>query len=173
MNTDAKMSYRDFIFPVNPRIINITHSKNIGVNITPFAEDSVTELGKGHRVISGEGEFFGKGCINDFFRLKKVFAKKGGGMLYIPSQKPFYAIGKTLELVASDIEGAVGYKFLFIESFENVRETSCLLFIGNGNSCLWDISYMYDTPIEFLISLNPHIKRPDIPISAGEKVRLC
>ena len=173
MNTDGKMSYRDFVFPVNPRVIHISRSKNIGVGITPYGKDSVKELGGGHRVVRGEGEFFGNNAVNDFLRLKRVFDESGGGVLYIPSQKPFYALAKSLELTASDIEGAVGYSFCFIESFENKAEEFPVLFIGNGKACLWNIAEMFGIAVELLITMNPQIKRPDIPVVAGERVRLC
>lgn len=173
MNTDGKMSYRDFIFPVNPRVIRISRSKNIGVGITPYGTDSVKELGGGHRVVKGEGEFFGNGAVNDFLGLKRAFEKGGGGMLYIPSQKPFYALAKSLELTASDIEGAVGYSFCFIESFENAGEDFPLVFTGDGKTCLWNLADAFDIAAENLVSMNPHIKRPDIPVAVGERVRLC
>lgn len=173
MNTDGKMSFRDFVFPINPSFIRIFHSRKISRQKIPFGNNAVTDMGKNGRTISGEGEFCGENCIEDFERLKKVFETGGGGMLYIPSQKPIYAVFSSLELLAQDINGVIKYSFEFTESFEKSLNEHCTDIISDGKSSLWDISYRYSVRIEELLRLNPSVRRPDFLIEKGKRVTLC
>ncbi len=173
MRTDGKMSYKDYVFPVNPSVIKISHGRKIAKTNIPNGYDTVSDMGGTYRIISGEGEFFGYNCVDDFLALKAVMDRGGGGMLYIPSQTPVYAMFEELELIAEDIEGVVRYKFRFTESFENHYEERLLYCYGNRRDCLWDISFRYGIHIDILTELNPHIKRPDIKIPPWEKVKLC
>lgn len=172
MKTDGKMSYKDFVFPVVPYAIRISEKRNISNRIVPYGGSVVEDLGKTARVISGEGEFYGENCIGDFIRLKSVMAKGGGGMLYIPSQSPVYAVFESLELICSDSEDVVRYSFRFTESFE---KSDCIerCIRGDGKSCLWDISYRYGIDIDSLVLMNPHIRRPDTEIKCSERINLC
>ncbi len=173
MRTDGKMSYKDYVFPVNPSVIKISHGRKIAKTNIPDGYDTVSDMGSSYRIISGEGEFFGEKCVDDFLALKAVMDKGGGGMLYLPSQKPVYAMFEELELIAEDCEGVIRYKFKFIESFEKHFSERYLYCYGNGCDCLWDISYKYGIHIDILTEFNPHIKRPDIPVLPWEKVKLC
>ncbi len=173
MKTDGKMSYKDYIFPINPSVLKISHGRKIAKHDVPNGCDTVNDMGASYRIISGEGEFCGKNCIDDFLSLKAVMDRGGGGMLYIPSQKPVYAMFEELELIAGDIEGVIRYKFKFTESFEKHCEERFLYCYGSRHDCLWDISHKYGIHIDILAELNPHIKRPDMPIYPWERVKLC
>lgn len=173
MKTDGKMSYRDFIFPNNPEIIRITHSRKISKLSIANGFDYVEDFGGGYRIISGEGEFFGENAQNDFDSLKAVFEKGGGGMLYLPSQKPVYAVFESLELIGEDIDGVFKYKFRFAESFGKTAEHKEKFYYSDGESCLWDYSYQNNISIEKLLQLNPNVMRPDKAIPYGKRVFLC
>lgn len=173
MRTDGKMSYKDFIFPVNPHLIKISHRRKASNQKLPYGKSAVSDLGICSRIISGEGEFCGENCIRDFMSLKAVMDRGGGGMLYIPSQSPVYAVFESLELTAGDTSGVIGYSFRFVESFENESEDTDYVISGNGSSSLWDIAYEYGADINALVRLNPHIRRPDIAVEARKQVRLC
>lgn len=173
MNTDGKMSYKDFIFPVNPRIIKISHARKINRHNIPFGNDTVSDMGGNSRIITGEGEFYGENCMNDIEKFRAVFESGGGGILYIPSQKPIYAVFASLDIPAQDIENVIKYSFEFIESFEKVSEVKNLSCIADGKSSLWDIAYKYGKYVEELAELNPWILRPDCIIERGSRVILC
>lgn len=173
MNIYEKMSYKDFIFPTNPTVIKISDTRKTVQHKIPFSENIIKDIGKNSRTVSGEGEFYGENCIEDFNRLKRVFENGGGGMLYIPSQKPLYAIFSSLDFIAQDIEGTVKYNFEFIESFENRPNENILFCISDGNMTLWDISYKYNKAIEYLLKINPSVSRPDNKIKKGSKIILC
>ena len=95
MRCDGKMSYKDFIFPVNPRTITIRTDRHVALSAVPGGSDVVSDLGSGARIVSGEGEFFGEGAVQSFLRLRQVMNSGGGGMLYIPSQSPIFAVAKS------------------------------------------------------------------------------
>ena len=173
MNTDGKMSFKDFVFPLNPTFIRIYYSRKISNQKIPFGSNAVRDMGENGRVISGEGEFCGKSCIEDFERLKKVFESGGGGMLYIPSQKPIYAIFSSLELLAQDRDGVIKYSFEFNESYDKIQNTQFSDIIADGKSSLWDISYRYGVRVDELLRLNPYVCRPDFTIEKGKRVTLC
>ena len=173
MTPDGKMSYKNFIFPVNPYVIHISHAKKSVEHKIPLARNIVCDLGENARIITGEGEFFGTNCMNDFDRLESIFHSKGGGMLYIPSQKPVYAVFDKLELIAQDTENVVKYTFRFIESFDRNKNNVSETCISDGIKCLWDHSYEHGIDIETLVKANPDILRPDIPIPHGKAVKLC
>lgn len=173
MNIDGKMSYKDFIFPVNPSLIKISHTRKTTQQKIPYGNNIVSDMGKNCRVISGEGEFYGEDYISTFLKLKAIFENCGGGMLYIPGEKPVYAVFSSLDIIAKDIEGVLKYSFEFIESLEKSVNTEAVSCIANGKSSLWDIAYRYDKMVENLIELNPSIRRPDFIIESGEKVILC
>ncbi len=174
MNTDGKMSYKDFIFPVNPYLIKISRRKNTAVHKIPFYAEKVFDLGEQNRIVTGEGEFFGSDCAEQFGRLKEVFSSKDAGILYIPSQKPLKAVFESLELIAQDIENVIKYSFRFIETNNNgSNDTSLAYCIADGSKSLWDYSYKFGIDIETLVKINTDILRPDIPIDHGWRVKLC
>lgn len=174
MRTDRKMSFRDFIFPVNPSVIKIEGKRNLSISPVPGGMDNISDNGRHCMSIRGQGEFFGEDCCESFNRLKTLFEEGKAGMLYIPSQRPVFAFFSRLEMTAEDIENVIGYSFEFREipgGFSYHREQSAEY--GDGKSSLWDISYRLGIHIDLLVSLNPHIKRPDIPVMPWEKVILC
>ena len=174
MRTDGKMSFRDFIFPVNPSVIKIEGRRNLCISPVPGGSDHITDNGRQCMTIRGQGEFFGEDCCESFNELKALFDAVKGGMLYIPSQRPIFACFSRLEMTAKDIGDVIGYSFEFREipgGASYPREQSAVY--GDGKSSLWDISYRLGMHIDLLVSLNPHIKRPDIPVMSWEKVMLC
>ncbi len=173
MKCNGKMSYRDFIFPVNPYLINVRESRTVAEQKIPYGGSIVSDMGVKGRIITGEGEFYGSGCDECFAGLKKVFEKGGGGMLYIPSQKPVYALFESLEMMARDVEGVIRYSFRFRESRVSERELKDKVIISDGKHTLWDYSYESKVDIEILRELAPDIIRPDVLIEAGRRIYLC
>lgn len=173
MNTDGKMSFKDFVFPINPSFIKISHSRKLSKQKVPYGNNVVFDMGGNERTVSGEGEFYGDDCIETFEKLKKVFESGGGGILYIPSQRPVYAVFSSLEMLAEDIENTVKYRFTFTESFARNTYKQDYGYIADGKNSLWDISYKYGVCIETLLELNPFVCRPDSIIENGKRVTLC
>lgn len=173
MKTDGKMSFKKYVFPVNPWVIKVIHRHRTAEHKIPYGLSNIQDLGDEGRIISGEGEFFGSDCAEQFGKLKALFNEGGGGMLYIPSQKPLYAIFQRLELIGKDIEGVIKYGFTFEESFGHIQTVNFTECIGNGKKSLWDFAYEYGIAVETLMTVNPDILRPDTAIPSGKAVKLC
>ena len=172
MNCEGKMSFRDLIFPNNPQQIRITQGRSVREQRSLNGDDFVFVYGRGARRISGEGEFYGEDCAEQYQRLKRLFEKGGAGILYVPSRRPVTAHLEELQMIAEDIGRLVRYRFVFVECTDKEGCGAGRL-IADGTKCLWDYSYIYGTDINALTELNPDISRPDIPVSAGRSVRLC
>ena len=173
MNCKGKMSFGNYVFPVNPYMIKISHNRTTAVQRTPKGNDVVSDMGVNCRIVSGEGELFGDDCHEKFLYLKSIFENGGTGVLYIPSQKPMYAVFKELELMAEDIEGVIRYRFVFYESFDKRLPTKYIRCIADGKKSLWDIAFENGCDIETLMETNPDISRPDMLVPAGKEVALC
>ena len=172
MNCDGKMSFGDFIFPINPYLIKVSHSRKITEQPVPFHEGKVSDMGGMNRRTSGEGEFCGEDCAETFARLKKVYEDASAEMLYIPSQRPVYALFEKLELIGSDTAGVIRYSFSFVESSEK-PDRSKNIRLGDGEKCLWDFAYESGIDTDLLLKLNPDVKRPDEAIARGRRIYLC
>ena len=53
MNSKGKMSFRDFIFPINPQIIRIRNENNLSSELTAGGGASISCNGEKPAVISG------------------------------------------------------------------------------------------------------------------------
>ncbi len=169
MNVDIKMKFRDFVFPINPNIIRISREKRTHQTNTAYGGVTLRDIGANPLVISGEGEFFGEHCTESFAELQQTMGSTG--ILTIPSQEPVNACLQSLELVFSDIENVIQYRFRFIEILSEPTEIPVVY--TDGNSCLWDYAIRYHLCIDTLVRLNPHVPRPDRPIAPNERIFLC
>ncbi len=175
MNKKGRMSYKGFIFPVNPSVIKIRHSSRLVEDTIPFDADLVRDFGRRACEISGEGELIGSDCAEQFKRLREVFLEGGSGLLLLPVLEPFYAFFENLELIEEPSDELIRYGFVFFEDtsakhFENSPKQS---HIAADEETLWDISYKYNVPVEVLLDNNPDIMRPDTVLNSGEVILLC
>ncbi len=173
MNCDGKMSFGAFVFPVNPYLIRISHSRTVVEQKSPYRENLTDDLGVNGRTISGEGEFYGENCMETFDSLRRVFEQGGSDILYVPSQMPVVAMFVSLELTGRDISGVLGYRFTFAEAAGRLPDRILTRKTADGKHCLWDYAYESGLPVETLIALNPDISRPDKPVPAGRSVNFC
>ncbi len=173
MNHKGRMSYKDFLFPVNPSKIRIALKRTLAVQQSPYAGSTVADMGAQSRRVSGEGEFFGNDCHEVFGRLQALFHAGGAGILYIPSQKPMYAVLDSLELIGEDIDGTVRYAFHFTESPSPSGDSPTKYCIADGQHSLWDYAYLYEIALPVLLRCNPDVLRPDTRLPHGKKVVLC
>ena len=58
----APMRFKDYVWPHNPRIYEIRYTKDIASRRVPFGLYTLQNMGRGHRVLRGEGEFSGPGA---------------------------------------------------------------------------------------------------------------
>ena len=100
----------------------------------------------------------------------------------LPGFPPINAFFSRLVLKGEPKPDVLDYEFEFIEVQDEYLEIASLdesgksggknirKVIPNGET-LWDLSYKYGINVDKLVSLNPQIRRPDIPIEEGQ-VRL-
>ena len=55
----SPMRYKDFTWPHNPRVYTIDYERRMAENKVPYGLYHLQDLGRGHRVMRGEGEFVG------------------------------------------------------------------------------------------------------------------
>lgn len=173
MNCDGKMSLGTFLFRVNPQILRITYTRTAAEAAAPYAPRQVTDMNGGGRRITGEGEFYGEDCEQQFAALRQRFESGGSAILYVPSQPPMLVVPVSLELTGRDAAGVIGYRFTVLESPAAGAAGRLTQRIADGQHSLWDYAYESGLPIGTLQVLNPAVMRPDVPIPIGRRVSFC
>ena len=113
-----KLQFKDYIFPINPRKIDISFPVANVQQFAPGKGDIVQNLGRRGRVVQCEGEFFGRDVaeteaqLAEFSLISKQFTR---GVLSIPGYENMYAY---LNRFAFSEEGdgrTIRYTMEFIE----------------------------------------------------------
>lgn len=185
------MRYKEYTWPHNPRVYAIDYRRNMAVNNTPFDGYQLQDLGLGHRVMEGEGEFMGPGAYGEFQKLACEFYDPGPGLLVHPLWQAANAYFVSLRLEQAPRPDYVRYSFTFWEESsryaglavravgqdrgEGVRpEQSAAQAayhrVVKGDT-LWALARRYGVSLTELIALNPQIKNPNL-IRVGEEVRV-
>lgn len=174
MNKREKMSYKGYSFKTNPSVIRIKHRTRVTKSSVPFQAESTVSFGRKACEISGEGVIVGYDCEKQFAEIRRLFLSGGSGLLLLPGIEPFYAFFESLELLDEPSDSLIKYSFSFCEDtsvkhFEVQMPKSCT---AEDGETLWDISYKNNITVEELLDKNPNIMRPDLPLSAGEVIKL-
>ena len=192
------MRYKDYIWPHNPRVYAISFQREMGAVKVPFGRYCLQDLGPGHRVMTGEGEFVGPEAYREFKKLATVFYDEGPGLLVHPVWQTSNAYFVELSLTQEPRADYVAYRFAFWEGYDG-HDTGLAVSggseTGQGESggsaggtasgsagarwytvvqgdTLWDIARRQGMSLTALIALNPQIKNPNL-ILVGEKVRVA
>ncbi len=171
---NSLIRFKDYEFEHNPETLRITSQKNIARQSVIGAKTIVSETGDNSRVISGEGKIYGENCIYKYIKLFRLKEQSGSGILSLPDTKPFYAFFSSLEFSADPTPELISYKFVFKEDTSKRGKTLVadrFYSVRNGED-LWDISYMFDVPIETLVELNPGLGSVN-DIEENTAVRIC
>ena len=116
------MRYKDYVWPHNPRTYRIQYQRKIAVHKVPFGRYAMQDMGLGNRVMTGEGEFFGKNAYTEFKKLASVFYQEGAGTLYHPVWQTSTAYFVQLSLAQEPREDYVRYTFTFWEDYRGYQE---------------------------------------------------
>lgn len=184
------MRYKSYTWPHNPRVYSIAFQRPVAVHKTPFGRYQLQDLGMGHRVMEGEGEFVGTGAYVEFQRLASVFYKDGPGLLVHPLWQVANAYFVSLRVEQVPRPDYVRYSFTFWEEYGlysglAVRTGGRGSQAGSGTQSgsqavchrvvqgdtLWALASQYGVTLAELIALNPQIKNPNL-IQIGEEVRV-
>ena len=168
------MKFKNYVWPHNPSTINVSVKRDLKEVMIPFKGSVIQDYGREKRIVSGSGQFFGDGCIEQFDSLFFVFKQGGRGYLSLPGMDSFLAVFKELKLVGNSMPNVLTYNFEFWEELTSdmtdldLREDFYTVLDGDT---LWSIAAKFDIPVETLLALNTNIKSPN-QLVPGEKVRL-
>lgn len=167
------MQYKDFVWPHNPRTVKMAQQRNIKELCVPFGGSVLQDYGGGKRIVTGEGEFFGEDCMENFLRLSALLKEGGAGYLSLPGMTPFLAVFHSLELLEEPQEDMLRYTFTFWEEQSGaVMKAEATFHIVCAGETLWSIAADYNTTVDALLQANSGIKRPE-KLYAGQKVVLA
>ena len=181
------MRYKSYTWPHNPRVYSIDFQRPVAVHKTPFGRYQLQDLGLGHRVMEGEGEFVGPGAYEEFQRLACVFYEDGPGLLIHPLWQISNAYFTALKLEQEPLPDYVRYSFEFRERFDGYGEELTEVSRNGAGSpvrraetpevrhtvasgdTLWGIARQYNVALEDLLAVNSGIKNPNF-IRLGDQV---
>lgn len=167
------MRFKGYQWRHNPCEIRFECEKNIKELTAPYEKEVLQNLGRKNRLIIGKGELCGEDCREQFAALWKLFNQGGTGVLAIDCIEPIYAVFESLTVIGEPKPDILTYTFVFREDMEAVKKLTPNVHICSEGDCLWDMSYMYDVPIDKLVALNTYIKRPDEMQHKGRVICLC
>lgn len=175
----SPMRYKDFIWPHNPKVYEMTYRRSVTPVKLPFGGWVMQDMGKTYRVLSGEGEFVGKQAYEQFKKLAKVFEQGGTGILMHPVWQMTKAVFVSLTLAEEPRENYVRYTFEFWEDADNAgafkiipKPVQSQPDAPSGGSArsytvvkgdtMWAIAARNNMSLARLISLNPQIRNPNL-----------
>ena len=171
---NAPMRFDGLSLRHNPATLTVSGRNYVREYASPCCEADSDSLYREPARISGEGEFSGADCLDQYLALKEKQLSQTPGKLVLPGMNPMYAVLKELSLTAKPVNSVISYRFTFVQAQsprENTKGTASPHIARKGES-LWDIAYANDVPIDRLVALNPQI--PYINrLSKGERVNLC
>ncbi len=189
------MRFKDYVWPHNPRIYEMSYKKEIVSHRVPFGLYTLQNMGRQHRVFRGEGEFAGVDAYAEFKRLATVFYDSSPGTLTHPLWDTTTAYFAALGLRQEPTRDYVSYDFEFWECYGGygsglstpgvlaVSDVSALSSRGGAASTaaryytvaygesLWTVAEKTGLEPGTLLGLNPQIKNLN-QISAGQKLRI-
>lgn len=110
------MRYKDYLFPHNPASIRISAQAALAMAQCPGHAPAVQHMGRGRRVITGSGSFFGEDALEQYRRLEAVFRQKSSGLLQLPGLHSVMAYFARLECDAKGDGSVIEYSFEFWEA---------------------------------------------------------
>lgn len=167
-----KMSYKGFVFDVNPSSIRAEFSKNMAKKNILFKSGKAQEVCFEPAKISGSGRFAGDHARQYAHSLMRIFRSKGSAYLFAPDFEPMKAFFSDLSISYNAGENCVSYTFSFIEDSENKQFSFDFgyTYALEGEN-LYDISNRTDVAVEKLFEYNVY---PDLfSVNEGDKVWLC
>lgn len=167
----GKMQFKDFVFDVNPSVIEVHRQRNIHEK-TLLSGRCKVRNGAEHPVqISGKGVFYGDAAYENYAMLEMLYRKSSAGWLYLPSGDAYRVYFKELTVSYDSAKNRCEYSFLFVECtnikkpFYDFRFT-----VAEENENMFHIADRCRVSVESLMELNDY-KTP-FSVQAGDRVVL-
>ncbi len=186
----APMRYKNFIWPHNPESFHISFARRMAVHPVPFGYEHLQGLSMAHRVMSGQGAFFGRDAYDKFKELATVFYDNTPGRLIHPVWMTTSAWFTALSLTQEPQAAYVSYSFTFREdnglykaaapaapkatpatAGAKAAATAAVYCVVRQGDTLWGLARAHHVSLASVIALNPQIKNPNL-IHAGDRVRV-
>ncbi len=190
----APMKFKDYVWPHNPRVYEISFKKDIVSHRVPCGLYVLQNMGRNRRVLRGEGEFCGPGAYKEFQKLGNVFYDDTPGTLVHPLWMTTSAYFVALELAQEPREDYVRYSFEFWECFDGydavlrkidvkteadvpVQETQSAAaeqakyYTVKSGDTMYAIARANGITLEKLVEFNPQVGNIHL-IFAGQKLRV-
>lgn len=179
------MRFKDYVWPHNPRIYEISYKRDIVCHRVPFGLYFLQNTGRQMRIMRGEGEFAGKGAYAQFKKLATVFYGSTPGTLVHPLWDTTTAYFAALELLQEPTEDYVKYAFEFWEccqSYEQGLKTGGDISIEQQEyeeiyhtvapgETVWSIAHDLGISVEELMAMNREIRNP-VDLEPGVCVKI-
>ena len=110
----AAMSFRTFMWPINPEKIEITFHRFTEVH-PENGLWTVDNIARMPRVFSREGAFYGTTAYSMFSTLAQLFYDGTAGTLKLPNWSSANALLTDLTLLEEPAENFLRYRFSFLE----------------------------------------------------------
>ncbi len=182
--TLTPMRFKGYVWPHNPRTYGIEYRRRVISHAVPYGVCALQDLGRQHRVLRGEGEFYGQGAYREFQRLASIFYENSPGVLEHPVWMTTRAWFVELGLSQEPTEDYVSYSFEFWECLAEYdpapRQLAAARRVSEPertyHAVVWGdtvnaIAAANSLTTAELIALNPQIKNPNL-IHPGNKIRV-
>lgn len=176
--TLAKMSYKGFTWPHNPKTCTVSAKRTVAQAKLLGGRWVSQDLGVQGRVISGTGEFSGEKAYQHFLDLYEVFLQDGPGELVHPVLGRIQAVMTSLELLQKPIENYVSYSFSFYQwgdepqaGAANSTDDGQTTYTLSQGEDFWSVSSLFGLTAEELAHLNPEVSNP-ARVIAGDTLKV-
>ena len=109
------MQFRTFTWPNNPSMLRISASRNQKLFVLPFDGETVQDLGRAGREITGEGVFYGENAKGNCLALESLLHTNPSGMLTLPQGTAFQAYFYSFTYLQDTFPHYFSYTFAFRE----------------------------------------------------------
>ncbi|MBE6719347.1 MAG: hypothetical protein E7571_01665 [Ruminococcaceae bacterium] len=169
--TAMKMSYKGFLFDVNPSSIKTQFGRQIETKTVPFGFGRSSEICRMPAKISGSGVFCTADAGEKAFELMRIFEKGGSSYLFVPKLAPMKAYFTDLTMSVNAETQSIEYSFSFTEdcSEKKSRYRFGYTYAKSGEN-LFDIANRCCVEAEKLFAANDFMDM--FSVQEGDKVWL-
>ena len=177
----SQMKYGDYTWPHNPRIYEISYTRHVVCHKVPFGLYVHQDMGRGQRMMRGEGEFCGVGAYDEFRKLASMFYSAEPKVLVHPLWQSARAWFVSLKLKQEPKENFVSYEFEFWECFDGYESKAIPVVVQQAETdkgpssaqerkthiirsgdTLWRVANDNGITLARLLELNPRVRNPNL-----------
>ena len=166
-----KLTYRDYVFPINPKKIEMLSDTKINTT-SIFNENSIVEnISVNPIVIKCSGELFdeeGRECCD---KMQLYMKEQLSGWLFAPEIAPIEAFLTSFSYSKGASNNSISYEIVFTEKCNDKRiRTDIEYTVCKNSENMFEIANLYGISVEQLMKLN-NIASP-FELQKGDKVVL-